>query len=114
MPASRRTPRSKASVVGLEAVYELVSNPVLPGRITTDCAIVVGSERWKAFAYDNLIGRGKVNLDIAWLRDQSPEDADNLPAPEIIGREIEEDLTAAQAEFEAVVAALEASASDRN
>jgi type I restriction enzyme M protein len=35
------------------------------------------------------------------------EDADNLPAPEVIAREIVEDLTAALAEFEAVAAALE-------
>jgi hypothetical protein len=36
------------------------------------------------------------------------EDADNLPAPEVIAREIVEDLTAALAEFEAVAASLEA------
>ena len=35
---------------------------------------------------------------------------DSLPAPEIIAREIVEDLTAASAEFEVVSAALEASA----
>ena len=40
--------------------------------------------------------------------DESLEDADNLPAPEIIAREIVEDLTAALAEFEAVALALEA------
>jgi len=37
---------------------------------------------------------------------------DNLPAPEVIAREIVEDLTAALAEFEAVPAALEAAAAD--
>ncbi len=58
--------------------------------------------------YDELIARDKVNLDITWLRDESLEDADNLPAPEFIAREIVEDLTAALAEFEAVAAALEA------
>ena len=35
---------------------------------------------------------------------------DNLPAPEVIAREIVEDLTAALAEFEAVAAALERAA----
>ena len=45
---------------------------------------------------------------ITWLRDESLEDLDNLPAPEIIAREIVEDLTAALAEFEAVAASLEA------
>lgn len=48
------------------------------------------------------------------LRDESLEDADNLPAPEIIAREIVEDLTAALVEFEAVAAALEGTARDAN
>ncbi|HET6296199.1 MAG TPA: class I SAM-dependent DNA methyltransferase [Kribbella sp.] len=67
----------------------------------------VQSERWKPFTYEELIARDKVNLDITWLRDDSFEDADNLPAPEIIAREIVEDLTAALVEFETVAAALE-------
>ena len=67
----------------------------------------VESGRWKAFTYEELIARDKANLDITWLRDESLEDADNLPAPEIIAREIVEDLTAALAEFEAVAMALE-------
>jgi type I restriction enzyme M protein len=79
----------------------------LPGK---NRAERVESERWKSFTYDELIARDKANLDITWLRDDSFEDADNLPAPEIIAREIVEDLTAALAEFEAVAAALEAAA----
>ncbi|MEH0984693.1 class I SAM-dependent DNA methyltransferase [Micromonospora sp. CPCC 205556] len=70
----------------------------------------IETERFKPFAYDDLVARDKVNLDITWLRDESLEDMDNLPAPELIAREIVEDLTAALAEFEAVAAALEASA----
>lgn len=65
------------------------------------------SERWKSFDYYELIARDKANLDITWLRDESLADADNLPAPEVIAREIVEDLSAALAEFEAVAAALE-------
>ncbi len=38
--------------------------------------------------------RDKANLDITWLRDESLEDTDNLPAPEVIVREMVEDLTA--------------------
>jgi len=38
--------------------------------------------------------------------DASPEDLDALPAPEVIAREIVDDLTAALAEFEAVATAL--------
>ncbi len=80
----------------------------LPGKARDER---VESERWKSFTHDELIARDKVNLDITWLRDESLEDIDNLPAPEIIAREIVEDLTAALAEFEAVAAALEAGAS---
>lgn len=67
----------------------------------------VETERFKAFSYDELIARDKVNLDITWLRDESIEDLENLPEPAIIAREIVEDLTAALAEFEAVATALE-------
>jgi type I restriction enzyme M protein len=77
----------------------------LPGKARSER---VESERWKSFTYDELIARDKVNLDIIWLRDESLEDVDNLPAPEVIAREIVEDLTAALAEFEAVATALEA------
>ncbi|MGB4916248.1 MAG: class I SAM-dependent DNA methyltransferase [Propionicimonas sp.] len=73
----------------------------------------VEAERWKSFSHDELMARDKANLDITWLRDDSLEDLDNLPAPEIIAREIVEDLTAALAEFEAVAAALEAAAGSR-
>jgi type I restriction enzyme M protein len=72
----------------------------------------IESERWKSYAYDELIARDKVNLDITWLRDESLEDAENLPSPEVIAREIVEDLTAALVEFEAVAAALESANSD--
>jgi len=75
-----------------------------PGRVRSER---VESERFKAFTYDELMARDKANLDITWLRDESLEDMDNLPAPEVIAREIVEDLTAALAEFEAVASALE-------
>jgi len=56
---------------------------------------------------DELVARDKANLDITWLKDESLDDLDNLPSPDVIAREIVEDLTAALAEFEAVAAALE-------
>jgi type I restriction enzyme M protein len=59
----------------------------------------VESERFKSFSYDQLIERDKVSLDIVWLRDDSLEDADNLPSPEILASEIIENLEAALSEF---------------
>jgi type I restriction enzyme M protein len=61
------------------------------------------SERFKAFKYEDLIKRDKVNLDIFWLKDESLEDSTNLPAPEVIAREIADDLQAALEQFESIV-----------
>jgi len=57
------------------------------------------SERFKVFAYADLLKRDKVNLDIFWLKDDALEDSANLPAPEIIAAEITEDLEAALEQF---------------
>ena len=64
------------------------------------------TERFKRFTYDELLARDKVSLDITWLRDESLEDTDNLPAPEVIAQEIVEDLEAALAEFSRIASAL--------
>lgn len=63
-------------------------------------------ERWKSFTYEELIARDKTNLDIFWLRDESLEDTDNLPPPEILAQEIVEQLEAALTEFRSVEEAL--------
>nr|WP_255566417.1 N-6 DNA methylase [Iamia sp. SCSIO 61187] len=57
------------------------------------------SERFRRFTYDDLVERDKASLDIFWLRDESLEDTDNLPAPGVIAAEIVEDLQAALTEF---------------
>lgn len=55
--------------------------------------------RWRAYAYDELINRDKASLDSFWLKDESLEDSDNLPAPGSIAAEIVEDLQAALEQF---------------
>jgi type I restriction enzyme M protein len=65
------------------------------------------AERFKSFTYAEILARDKVNLDIIWLRDESIEDLDSLQPPEVIAREIVDDLSAALAEFEAVALALD-------
>ena len=40
-----------------------------------------------------------MNLDIFWLKDDSLEESANLPAPEVIAREIDDDLEAALEQF---------------
>jgi type I restriction enzyme M protein len=66
----------------------------------------VESERFKKFAYEDLIARDKTNLDILWLKDDSIVDAADLPAPEVIAEEILDSLQAAVEEIQAVLDAL--------
>ncbi|MBL1140407.1 MAG: SAM-dependent DNA methyltransferase [Proteobacteria bacterium] len=63
-------------------------------------------DRWKSFTYDELIARDKTNLDIFWLKDDSLEDTENLPAPDVLAQEIVEQLEAALEEFRNVEEAL--------
>jgi type I restriction enzyme M protein len=67
----------------------------------------VESERFKAFTYEELMARDKANLDLVWLKDDSIEDAADLPAPEVLAREIMEELEAAIGEFTAIAKALD-------
>jgi type I restriction enzyme M protein len=60
------------------------------------------TDRFKAFTYDKLMQRDKVNLDIFWLKDESLEDYENLPPPEIIAKEITENLEYALEQFNSI------------
>ncbi|MCY4258569.1 MAG: class I SAM-dependent DNA methyltransferase, partial [bacterium] len=64
------------------------------------------SERFKCYTYSELMARDKVSLDLFWLRDESLEDIDNLPAPTVLAAEIVEDLQSALTEISALVANL--------
>lgn len=61
-----------------------------------------GEGRWRSYSYDEVIARDKTNLDIFWLKDDSLEDTENLPAPDILASEIVEQLEAALTEFRSV------------
>lgn len=65
------------------------------------------SERFRAFTYDELIARDKTSLDIFWLKDASLEDSENLPDPDVLAREIAENLGAALAQFSSINTELE-------
>ena len=56
------------------------------------------------------MARDKASLDIFWLRDESLEDTENLPAPEVIAAEIVEDLEAALAQFTEIAVSLDKTA----
>jgi hypothetical protein len=62
-----------------------------------------GDGRFRAYTYDEIMARDKVNLDIFWLRDESLEDTENLPDPDVIAEEIVEELEAALEQFRLIV-----------
>lgn len=65
------------------------------------------TELFKAFSYEELIQRDKVSLDIVWLKDESLEDSDNLPTPDVLASEIAEDLAATLQLFQSINSNLE-------
>ncbi len=65
------------------------------------------TERFKSFTYEELLARDKTSLDIFWLKDDSLEDTDNLPPPDILAQEIVENLESAVEAFNAIYASLE-------
>jgi type I restriction enzyme M protein len=64
------------------------------------------TDRFKKFTYDELIKRDNTSLDIFWLKDESLEDLENLPEPEILLAEITENLRNALEQFEELEASL--------
>jgi type I restriction enzyme M protein len=65
------------------------------------------TERFKYYSYDELMARDKASLDIFWLKDDSLENLDDLPPPEVLQQEIIEHLEAALASFRDVAAGLQ-------
>lgn len=69
------------------------------------------NDRFKRFDIAELLKRDKLNLDIFWLKDNSLDDVDSLPAPDVIALEIVENLQAALDAFQSVADELSAVAS---
>jgi type I restriction enzyme M protein len=62
--------------------------------------------RFRCFSRESITKRGE-NLDISWLRDESLQDADNLPEPDEIAAEIIMRLQSAMEDMEALTELLE-------
>ncbi len=67
----------------------------------------VVSERFRYFSYEELMARDKASLDIFWLKDDSLDNLDDLPPPEVLQQEIIEHLEAALASFRDVAVGLQ-------
>lgn len=90
--------------------FTLKTNPLKAGGLDDfiqcyqpgNLAARTETERFHCFTYNELIARDKLNLDIFWLKDDSLEDVDALPAPDMIAAEIVENLEAALEQFRSV------------
>jgi type I restriction enzyme M protein len=60
------------------------------------------SATFKKFTCAEIVARGKANLDIFWIKDDSLDDSENLPSPAALAAEIVKRLPAALEEFKAV------------
>jgi type I restriction enzyme M protein len=69
--------------------------------------------RWRAYTYDEIVARDKVSLDLSWLRDESLEESANLPGPNILAREIADDLRSSLGQIEDILGDLERRAAPR-
>ena len=65
------------------------------------------TEHFHSFTYDEVTQRDKVSLDIFWLKDESLEDTENLPNPDLLAEEIVASLQAALLQFENIAEGLE-------
>ncbi len=66
----------------------------------------VETERFKFYSHADLVARDKASLDIFWLKDDSLDNLQDLPPPEVLQQEIIEHLEAALAAFRDVAAGL--------
>jgi len=64
------------------------------------------TERFRYYSYEDLIARDKASLDIFWLKDESLDNLDDLPSPDVLQQEIIEHLEAALASFRDVAVGL--------
>ena len=58
------------------------------------------TECFRAFSYEELTQREHANLDIFWLKEDSLEDAADLPKPNILAEEITQNLQTALEQFQ--------------
>lgn len=90
--------------------FTLKTNPLKPGDLDDfiECYKTrKENDRFRRFTYDELIQRDKLNLDIFWLKDDSLQDIDSLPPPDVLAAEIVENLQAALEQFTAVAEELD-------
>ncbi|MFP4018895.1 MAG: N-6 DNA methylase [Bacteroidales bacterium] len=59
--------------------------------------------RWRKFTYDEIANRDKTSLDIFWLKDKSLTDMDNLPDPDVLAKDIIENIESSLGGFKEIM-----------
>ena len=67
----------------------------------------VETDQFRAYTYNELIEREHVNLDIFWQKEDSLEDAADLPTPDVLAAEITKNLESALGLFQNIQAELD-------
>ena len=94
----KQNPLTRADLDEFVACY----NPINRYKRTSTWSEEAPEGRWRAFSYEELLARDKINLDIFWLRNESLEETANLPDPDVLAAEIVDNLEAALAQFRAI------------
>lgn len=68
------------------------------------------TEQFHCYELAHFLARGKVNLDIFWLKDDALEDSATLLAPDVLALNITENLQAALAQFASIAEELKVEA----
>lgn len=96
----KRTPLTRAHFADFETAFGTDPN----GRAARTDQGETG--RWRCFSRDWIRTEKADSLDIAWLKDDSQEDAADLPEPAVLAREAMDELNGALEELEAILAEL--------
>ena len=96
----KRTPLTAAHFAEFIAAYGDDAN----GRAARQDQGEAG--RWRCFSRAWIAKEKGDSLDIAWLKDESAEDAADLPEPAVLAREAVDELNGALVELEAILAEL--------
>ena len=94
----KRTPLTREHFSEFEAAYG--SDPY--GKANRTATGPDG--RWQCFSRDEIAARD-FSLDLAWLRDESADDAEDLPEPEVLAQEAMEELEEALTNLQEILGA---------
>ncbi len=125
MPSfGKRTPFSEKHLQPFESVFGEKpdgNSPRAEGEYSFDAKKIkpdsqnsedeqLAHSRWRCFSREWIAENKGDSLDISWLKDKDSIDAADLPVPEVLAREAQEELKAALGELDGLLGALEGEA----